>query len=131
MKVRVIKARKALGFTAYVKHMGKLFDPDLNPEAKKLERELELYKKPGFYQNRTIKVVDRAPQRPRSEIVYVSFNKTGYEIRSGRNFIHGPIREPGNLRYACVDLEHLVTEEERKSVLDDLIRLNNGKPVKY
>ena len=133
MKVKVVKAKKALGFRAYIELMNlrleltnRLAERFVDKTVKKVERELELYKKPGFYKDRKIKVVRSVPKRPRSEIIYVSFHKAGYEIKSGRNFIHRPLILYGNLRYAYVDLEHLITEEEKKGVLDDLKILNNG-----
>jgi len=148
MKVRAVKARKALGFAAQIELMGLQFkkmdlalQKDLcgkdTPESvleeleriKRTEREIELYKKPGFYKDRRIKIVDSLPRRPRSEIIYISFNETGYEIKSGRNFIHTPIISYGNLRYAGVDLEHLITDEERSSVSDNLVSLNNGRSM--
>lgn len=152
MKIKVIKARKELGISGQIKSIGKSIGSQFNmigpmlerslygkdipesvlKESKKTEaseRELELYKRPGFYTDRIIKIVDAVPRRPRSEIIYVSFTETGYEIRSGRNFNHKPLIDYGNLRYACVDLEHLITDKERNEVLSDLVKQNNGKLI--
>ncbi len=137
MKIKIIKAKKGLGFTellrltnlelelANLKLEGKDYNKILK-EFRRLKREFEFYKKPGFYTKRKIEVANSVPKRVEDETICISFSKSGYEIRSGKNFIHTPLIKYGNLRYASIDLGYLFNGKMEEEVLDDLKGLNNG-----
>ena len=107
MKVEVVKAEKELGVT----FLSKL----------KMDKEFEEYKKPGFYEKRTIRVVQEIPEGLEEKDIYIAFRKDGYEIKSKGNFIHTPVIHYGNLRYACItELGYELDEKEREKILDNL-----------
>ena len=149
MKIECEKAEKALGLTHATDivilqirlltcSLRDISTPDLSKKYRDLEKKIqkaeadwEQYKKPGYYHNRPIVVTATLPDSVDDATIHVAFHKTGYLIRSGRNFIDYLFLESvsGNLRYGYVDLEHPITDEEKKKVLSELVQLNNGKLI--
>lgn len=133
MQVQVVKAKKAYGFTELLDVINAGLDDFIagmkgedSKKGDKARKEWDIYKKPSFFQDRPIKIVSRIPQRVRDETIYVHFMRNGYEIKSGRNFIHTPIAGYGNLRYALIT----ETAYNNEEVLKNLKETNYGKIIK-
>lgn len=125
MEMEKVKAEHAYGFSELLLNISDKMDKSKPPRV--TDQEWELFKKPGFYQDRKIEVVGSIPEKVGGETIYVVFHNGSYEIKSDRNFIHGPAIEASatghsNLRYVSVKDESY----EKSKVLDDLVRLNNG-----
>jgi hypothetical protein len=126
MEIVKIKADHAYGFSDLLQNIaGKIGSQN---KTKVSDEEWDLFKKPGFYKDRKIVVVGSLPKDMKDETIYVSFGRDSYEIKSGRNFIHGPAFDASDNS----DHQNLVyfsargTSYDTEDVLKDLRKLNNG-----
>lgn len=125
MEIEVVKAERAYGFTKMIELINLSLDSSVSgEELAKIQIDFEMNKKPGFYKDRRIEVVDDIPNKLPNKVIYVCFNKNGYKIRSGGNFLYKSITEKGNLKGIIAK----VSDNEsysKQEVIDGLRYLNN------